>query len=619
LKKIFSVLLSLALVVSLGALTVAPVAADAPVLPSISPTEADYDMDAPTHVAVALDFGDADDLDSVEDSVDALVADNEYYQFESLLVITEAYLDSVLDCIGDTVLLQVNFKDDGGNPFGVDFLTVTAIGTAPGLQSSAEDWDFWNGGDVIVGIDWGIATDVDDVSDDVGSLTETVDWVHTTTTLNITDSYLSGKLTSLGDSVELTVEFDSCDYGIPPVPHTATLTITAVGTTKPSIAPTTATYDKCIPGADNTLAFTITWDGAATHTVPVDNITDVQHPVPLGMAAYVIGDTLYIADAYLDYVVGTIGLDAMLLRATFDDPASTEVLIWITAEYVDPPVLGLTGTAYTWDIATQSSTYGPLALTLVDFGCATNITRIYDDEGYNLTSTGAGKCVVASDYICTYDPGYGFLIATTNCYIIPTLTYLGDDVVLTVEFDNGFEATYSITATGTEPSVSPTSAEFNLDDPGNVTATVDVGDATSFDGITGLTDGVDYEVSGDTVTILASYLSSVLTEIGAIVALTFDFDVGVDPIMTIEAVGTPLCFIATAAGADAPQLDILREFRDEVMRPNKLGAALVSLYYETSPPIAEFIAQNGALKALVKGIVVDPIAAILNLSHGLWS
>jgi len=81
------------------------------------------------------------------------------------------------------------------------------------------------------------------------------------------------------------------------------------------------------------------------------------------------------------------------------------------------------------------------------------------------------------------------------------------------------------------------------------------------------------------------------------------------------------CFIATAAyGTDtAKQLDILREFRDAALLPNRLGAEFVSLYYKTSPPIANFISQHEVLRSAVRVGFVDPIVKILNWSHALWS
>jgi len=81
------------------------------------------------------------------------------------------------------------------------------------------------------------------------------------------------------------------------------------------------------------------------------------------------------------------------------------------------------------------------------------------------------------------------------------------------------------------------------------------------------------------------------------------------------------CFIATAAyGTDtAEEIDILREFRDEVLLSNSLGAEFVSFYYKTSPPIADFISQNEALRTAVKVGFVDPIVKILSWTHSLWS
>ena len=82
-----------------------------------------------------------------------------------------------------------------------------------------------------------------------------------------------------------------------------------------------------------------------------------------------------------------------------------------------------------------------------------------------------------------------------------------------------------------------------------------------------------------------------------------------------------VCFIATATynTPTAEEIDILRDFRDVVLQPNPLGARLVSLYYKTSPTIADFISQNEALRTAVRMCLIDPIVAILNWSHGLWS
>ncbi len=81
------------------------------------------------------------------------------------------------------------------------------------------------------------------------------------------------------------------------------------------------------------------------------------------------------------------------------------------------------------------------------------------------------------------------------------------------------------------------------------------------------------------------------------------------------------CFIATAAyGTDtAQEIDVLREFRDEVLLSNNLGARFVSLYYRTSPPIADFISQHDVLRTIVREAFVAPIVAILEWSRNLWS
>jgi hypothetical protein len=80
------------------------------------------------------------------------------------------------------------------------------------------------------------------------------------------------------------------------------------------------------------------------------------------------------------------------------------------------------------------------------------------------------------------------------------------------------------------------------------------------------------------------------------------------------------CFIATAVyGSDtAREIDLLREFRDAVLMPNRLGAASVSLYYEVSPPIAGVIARYDSLRTMLRLGLIDPMVAMLQWSHSWW-
>ena len=80
------------------------------------------------------------------------------------------------------------------------------------------------------------------------------------------------------------------------------------------------------------------------------------------------------------------------------------------------------------------------------------------------------------------------------------------------------------------------------------------------------------------------------------------------------------CFIATAAygTSTAAEIDTLRAFRDEVLLQNSLGSQLVTLYYEVSPPLADFISENQPLRTLVKELLVDPVVWVVDAIGILW-
>jgi hypothetical protein len=62
------------------------------------------------------------------------------------------------------------------------------------------------------------------------------------------------------------------------------------------------------------------------------------------------------------------------------------------------------------------------------------------------------------------------------------------------------------------------------------------------------------------------------------------------------------CFIATAAYGSrmAQGVNILKNFRDKILLTNSIGKRVIKLYYNYSPPIADFIAQHDSLKAVVR-------------------
>jgi hypothetical protein len=75
------------------------------------------------------------------------------------------------------------------------------------------------------------------------------------------------------------------------------------------------------------------------------------------------------------------------------------------------------------------------------------------------------------------------------------------------------------------------------------------------------------------------------------------------------------CFIATAAfgSSGAPDIVVLRGFRDEVLIRSLIGRGFISIYYRYSPKVADYIAMHKSLRWLVRTIVIKPIASVIAL------
>lgn len=76
----------------------------------------------------------------------------------------------------------------------------------------------------------------------------------------------------------------------------------------------------------------------------------------------------------------------------------------------------------------------------------------------------------------------------------------------------------------------------------------------------------------------------------------------------------PFCFIATAAYGTplAPEINILREFRDEKLETGYIGPLLVNAYYKISPPIADFIKRRELLRTITR-FFLNPIIFVIKL------
>lgn len=120
--------------------------------------------------------------------------------------------------------------------------------------------------------------------------------------------------------------------------------------------------------------------------------------------------------------------------------------------------------------------------------------------------------------------------------------------------------------------------------------------------------------SGDVATIADAYEATTTITMSGNYSITAEFtSVGLAPI-------GGWCFIATAAYGTptAEQIDVLREFRDVVLLKNTVGSQFVALYYQLSPLVAEFIAENELLRVLVREFLVDPIVWVIEATDGIW-
>ncbi len=58
--------------------------------------------------------------------------------------------------------------------------------------------------------------------------------------------------------------------------------------------------------------------------------------------------------------------------------------------------------------------------------------------------------------------------------------------------------------------------------------------------------------------------------------------------------------------------------RDIVLLESTAGSQFVALYYQLSPPVADFISGSSFLRTLVRELLVDPIVWAIEATGDIW-
>jgi hypothetical protein len=277
---------------------------------------------------------------------------------------------------------------------------------------------------------------------------------------------------------------------------------------------------------------------------------------------------------------------------------------------------------WTGDVSTVADVYA--ASTTITMNGDYSITANFEEVPlvqYDLTtfSTERGSVTEPGEGVFTYDEGevvdlvatpvggYQFVEWTgdvgtvDDVYAASTTITMNGDYSIKANFEEISSVQYDLTTFSTEGG--------SVTEPGEGVFTYEEGEVVDLVAIPD--EGYQFvDWTGDVDTIVDIE--------AAVTTITMNGDYSI----TANFVAAPSggCFIATAAYGTptAEQIDVLREFRDIVLLESIPGSQFVALYYQLSPPVADFIAGNELLRTLVREFLLDPIVWVVEAMGDIW-
>ncbi|WP_237391563.1 X2-like carbohydrate binding domain-containing protein [Paenibacillus dendrobii] len=478
---------------------------------TISPISANFDKktSAQTNVTTELTLN-GNTLTSIKNGSATLVQGTDYTIFGTTVTINKTYLAQ--QPVGTTTLTFM-FSAGVSQSFTVNVSDSTPKDSLINPQNAVFDKNIAFQADVSTTVTPNGNT-ISNIFNGGYKLVLGMDYTVSGATVKILKSYLAQQAEG---TTTLTFKFSAGND------QTLTITVTDTTPKNSGITPTTADFDKNVANQAN-VAVTLDLKGNTLSSIS-NNGTALSYGTDYTLS----GSTLRILKQYLaQQAEGTTTL-------TFKFSAGNDQTLTITVYATTPKNSLITPTTADFDknVANQAN----VAMTLdLKGNMLSSISNNGTALSYGIDYTLSGSTLrILKQYMAQQAEG------TTT---------------LTFKFSAGNDQTLTITVTDTTPKnsgITPTTANFdkNVANQVDVDVTLDLkGNTLSSiqNGGSALVEGADYTVSGNTVTILKSYLAK---ESEGTTMLTFKFSAGNDQTLTITVADTtPKNSLITPTTAD---------------------------------------------------------------------